>query len=79
MISCRKLLSELSNLLDDDVDPGLRAQLEYHLRACPDCWCLYDTTRHVLQVFRGNEPYPMPEEVKGRLAAAIRNKMAARV
>lgn len=79
LISCRKLLSELSNLLDDDVDPQLRAQLEVHMKACPDCWCTYDTTRQVLLFFRGNEPYPMPEDVKERLTSALRQKIAARV
>lgn len=79
MIPCRKLLSELSNLLDGGVDPQLRSELETHLRDCPDCWILYDTTRQTLLIFRGNEPYPMPEDVKSRLAEAVRAKVTQRV
>ncbi len=79
LISCRRLLSELSNFLDGSVDPQLRSELEAHLRECPDCWCLYDTTRQTLLIFRGNEPYPMPEDVKNHLAEALRDKMAQRV
>lgn len=69
-------MSELSNILEDEVDPTLRKELEAHLKACPDCWVTYDTTRQTLLIFRGSEPYPMPEEVKTRLAAAIRQKLA---
>jgi hypothetical protein len=69
----------LSNLLDDDVDPGLRAELKVHLKACPDCWCTFDTTRQTLLFFRGNEPYPMPADVQERLSAVIRAKIAGRV
>lgn len=75
MIPCKKLLSELSNILDEDVDPALRSELEIHLKKCPDCWATYDTTRQTLLIFRGNDPYPMPDDVKIRLSAAIRQKL----
>lgn len=78
MISCRKLLSELSNFLDDDVDPRLREELEKHLKACPECWVVCDTTRQTIMIFRGNEPYPLPEEVHTRLTLALRRKLAER-
>ncbi len=78
MKRCKKLLVELSNYLDGDVDPQLKQELEVHLKACPDCWVLCDTTRRTIQIFRGNEPYPMPEQVKDRLAAALRRKAAER-
>mgnify|MGYP002153786347 CR=1 FL=1 len=76
LISCRKLLAELSNYLDDELDPDLRRELQVHLRACPDCWVLFDTTRRTIIILRGNEPYPMPEDVKQRLTEAIHRKMA---
>ena len=75
MITCTTLLTELSNYLDGEVDAELRAELEAHLRACPGCLVLYDTTRRTILVFRGTEPYPMPEEVKVRLAAAIHRRL----
>lgn len=75
---CRKLLVELSNYLDGELDPALRRELELHLKACPECWVLLDTTRKAIQIFRGSEPYPMPEDVKSRLAEALRRKRAQR-
>jgi len=75
---CRKLLSEVSNYLDDDLDPQLRLELERHMKACPECWVVCDTTRRTIQIFRGNEPYPMPDTVKGRLYDALRRRYAQR-
>ncbi len=34
---CQKLLVELSNYLDDELDCALRQELEFHLKACPEC------------------------------------------
>lgn len=72
-------MSELSNLLDDEIDPKLREELEVHMKACPDCWVTYDTTRQTIQIFRGNAPYPLPEDVHDRLSAAVRLALSARV
>ncbi len=72
-------MSELSNLLDDEVDPQLREELEVHMKACPDCWVTYDTTRQTILIFRGNEPYPLPDEVHDRLSTAVRRVLNARV
>jgi hypothetical protein len=77
-MSCKKLLSELSNLLDEDVDAGLRQQLDLHLRLCPDCYAVWDTTQKTLLVFRGSQPYELPSEVKSRLEQAVRRKLAER-
>lgn len=74
-IGCKKLLAELSDYLDGEMDFALRQELETHLKACPQCWVISDTTRKTIQIFRGSEPYPMPEDVKARLAAALRRKL----
>lgn len=73
---CKKLLSELSNYLDDELDPHLRSELEKHMRACPDCRVVCDQTKQTIEIYRGNDPYPMPTEVKNRLADALRRKAA---
>jgi anti-sigma factor RsiW len=78
LTGCKKLLVQLSNYLDGDLDPALRRELELHLKACPDCWVICDTTRKTIEIFRGNEPYPMPEDVKTRLADALRRKLTGR-
>lgn len=76
--NCQKLLVELSNFLDDELDYLLRQELEFHLKTCPECCMIVDTTRKTIEIFRESLPYPMPKDVKARLAAALRRKLAKR-
>lgn len=78
LITCKKLLAELSNYLDDELDAVLKRDLEIHLKACPECWVVCDTTRMTIEIFRGNDPYPLPEDVHTRLTIALRRKVAER-
>ena len=72
MSSCKKIILELSDYLDNELDPGLRQELEDHMCACPDCRVIIDTTRQTIQVYRGCEPYPLPQSLHDRLQQAIR-------
>ena len=71
-MSCRKLLSEISNYLDGEIDPAARQELEEHLAKCPNCWVVFDTTRKTVQIYQGCEPYPIPETLQTRLQEALR-------
>ena len=72
MIPCKKLILELSNYLDNDMDTALRVELEAHMGACPECRIIIDTTRQTIQIYRGCEPYPLPQGLHDRLQQAIR-------
>lgn len=78
MLTCKDFLREMSEYLDDSVDPKLRAELELHVSQCPNCFVVVDTTQRTLQVFRGMEAQEVPAGVKGRLMAALEKKMAAK-
>ena len=71
-MSCRKLLSEISNYLDGEIDPTARQELDEHLAKCPNCWVVFDTTRKTIQIYQGCEPYPIPETLQNRLQQALR-------
>ena len=62
MISCRDFISELGNLLDDDIASEIREQLEAHLAHCNTCQVLYDSTRKTLLIVTesGSFEYPGP-------------------
>ena len=78
MLTCKDFLSELSDYLDENIDPGLRAKLERHMAECPNCWVIADTTRRTIQIYKGTEPVPIPEDVQARLMKALDRKMAAK-
>ena len=72
--TCKHLLKELTDYLDGSLDAEVRTQLEAHLAKCPNCWVVCDTTKKTIQVFKGMEPYPLPESVKGRLMKALQRR-----
>ncbi|HJZ96607.1 MAG TPA: zf-HC2 domain-containing protein [Candidatus Solibacter sp.] len=78
MLTCKDFLSELSDFLDESIDAELRAKLERHMAECPNCWVIADTTRRTIQIYKGMEPHPVPEDVQSRLMAALEKKIAAK-
>ncbi len=73
-ITCKQLLKELTDYLDGSLDGEARVALEAHLAKCPNCWVVCDTTRKTIQVYKGMDPYPLPEDVKSRLMKAIQRR-----
>jgi anti-sigma factor RsiW len=77
LLTCKDFLRELSDYLDESLDVQVRARLEEHIAACPNCWVIADTTRQTVKIYKGMEPYPVPVDVQERLMAALQRKMAA--
>ena len=78
MLTCKDFLHELSDYLDGTCDPDLRAKLEKHINECPNCWVICDTSSKTIQVYRGMDPQPIPQEIQDRLMSAIQKKMAGK-
>ncbi len=76
MLTCKQFLQELSDFLDESVDPGLRREIERHVNECPNCWVVCDTTRRTLKVFKGMDAQPVPQGVQQRLVSALQRKIA---
>lgn len=73
-ITCKQLLKELTDYLDGSLDRDSRVQLEAHLAKCPNCWVVCDTTKKTIEVFKGMDPYPLPDDVKSRLMKALQRR-----
>lgn len=58
---------ELSNYMDDDVTPELRARIEDHVRQCGGCRTLYDGVRNVLTLVAGSDVIELPAGFSLRL------------
>lgn len=67
MVSCKDVLRELSNYIDDSVDPGLRSQIESHLRTCGRCSVVLDTTRKTLIIYSDEGVLEVPAGYSDRL------------
>lgn len=71
MVTCKDFLRELTDFLDESVDPALRQELERHITQCPNCWVICDTTKKTIQVYKGMEPEPLSDEIHAKLIQLI--------
>ncbi len=74
MLTCKEFLQELNEFLDETADLELRARLQAHVTACPNCFVLLDTTKKTIQVYKGLEPQQIPDDVRSRLMRAIEKR-----
>jgi anti-sigma factor (TIGR02949 family) len=77
LLTCKDFLNELSDYLDDALDPEIRARLHQHVTECPNCWVILDTTQKTIRVYKGMEPQNIPTDLHSRLMSALQKKMAA--
>jgi anti-sigma factor (TIGR02949 family) len=76
LLTCKDFLHELTDYLDESLDPQLRSELQRHVNECPNCWVLCDTTEKTLKVFKGMEAKAVPQDIQSRLLAALARRVA---
>ena len=73
VMSCEQVWEEISNYVDNEVDPALRAAMEEHLRGCQHCTAVLDGTRNVVTLYADGRVFDLPagfsQRVQKRLAA----------
>jgi hypothetical protein len=50
-VNCEEVWREVSNYLEDDLDPALRSAMEEHFQICKHCKAVLDGTRNVVQLY----------------------------
>ena len=73
-ISCLEIWKEISNYIDNDVEPELRARMEAHFKACAHCTAILDGTRNVVKLVGDGMVYKVPEGFSRRLYDRIQDK-----
>jgi len=75
MISCQDFITELGNLLDDDVAVEVRESLQAHLAHCQSCQVLYDSTRKTLRIVTESGSFEYPEPIAEPLVTKIMDRI----
>src|SRR5208337_2457719 len=60
VVNCEEVWREVSNYLDGEVEPGLRAAMEEHVRGCKRCTAVLDGTRNVIQLYGDERMLEVP-------------------
>jgi len=67
LITCAEVRRELSNYIEDDVTPELRARIDQHVSACPGCKAVFDGVRNVLTLISTGDIIELPRGFSARL------------
>ena len=73
-ISCLEVWKEISNFIDNEVEPELRARMEAHLKVCAHCTAILDGARNVVKLVGDGVEYKMPDGFSRRLYDKIKDK-----
>jgi anti-sigma factor RsiW len=75
MVKCDRVLQELSNYIDEDLDPALRREINEHLRSCHRCTVLVDSTRKMLYVVGDERVFEIPIGFSERLHSFLSERL----
>lgn len=76
MADCKKMLGELSDYLDGDLQEQLCKELEAHLAGCPNCRIMLDSLNKTVKICREGAEEPVPTTLQQSLQAALDKKWA---
>lgn len=74
-ISCVEVWREISNYLENEVDPELRRRMEDHFRVCEHCTAILDGTRNVVRLVADGKVYDLPRGFSERLRKRIEDQV----
>jgi hypothetical protein len=74
-ISCVEIWRELSNYIDDDIEPALRQRMDEHFKTCKHCVAVLDGTRNVIRLVGDARAFDMPAGFGERLKASLARKL----
>ena len=77
-IECAEVWRQISGYLDDEVDPGLRAMLAAHLKACAHCSAVLDGTRNVVKLVGDGRAFEISSSVSERFYQKLKDHLTAR-
>jgi hypothetical protein len=66
-ISCIEVWREISNFIDNEIDPALRSRMEEHFKHCNHCSAILDGTRNVVKLVADGEVFEVPQDFSKRL------------
>ena len=73
-MNCSDFLKELTDYLDGAIDDRTKAELDEHLAWCHNCFVICNTTKMTIEIYRDQELFELPDDLRTRLRSAIISK-----
>ena len=77
-IDCEEVWRQISNYLDNEVGPDLRAIMAAHFRDCAHCSAILDGTRNVVKLVGDGKAFEIPADASRRFYAKLNDYLAVR-
>jgi len=77
-MQCAEVWREVSNYLDGEVGPGLRAAMEQHFQECKHCTAVVNGARNVIQLYGDERMLEVPLGFSQRLKRRLEDGMPRR-
>ena len=72
-ISCVEVWREISDYIDEAIDPELRARMEAHFKACAHCTAVLDGTKNIVKLLADGVEYDLPPGFSQRLYSKLKD------
>src|SRR6267143_3386892 len=77
VVNCEEVWREISNYLEGDIDPSLRAAMDQHVHSCKRCTAVLAGTRNVIQLYGDERMVEVPLGFSHRLHRRLEENMPA--
>jgi Putative zinc-finger len=75
-ISCEEVWREISNYLENDLSPELRARLEAHFKGCAHCTAVLQGAGNIVQLVKDGTVFDLPNGFGNRLYQRLQDRLA---
>jgi hypothetical protein len=75
VVSCEEVWREVSNYVEEDVNPDLRAAMDEHFRGCKGCTSILEGTRNVIKLYGDESMVSVPLGYSYRLHRRLEQNM----
>ncbi len=75
-LSCKEIWREISNYIDNEVDPEMRRKIEAHLAQCRHCTALLDSTHNIIVLIADEKMFRLPAGFSDRLRNRLTREIA---
>jgi hypothetical protein len=76
-IDCYEVWRQISNYLDDDLNPDLRASMKSHFKDCAHCSAILDGARNVVKLIGDGKAFEIPAAKSQTLYKKLNDYLAA--
>lgn len=77
-IECAEVWRQISNYLDDEVGPRLRASMSSHFKDCAHCSAVLDGARNVVKLVGDGRAFEIPAGASQRFYKKLNDHLASR-